>query len=93
MTTENYPEVSPLVDTVEVLDRIVELRSDDIKEFNNLPQRFVGGRKGTRIPSSSTDVIGADLEGDINYDATHLYILLNTGGGNLAWRRVAITTF
>lgn len=93
MTTEDYPAVDNVITLEESVNRMVELRADDIKQFEDLPERFVGGRKGTRIPSSSSDVLDTDLEGDINYDTTHLYILLDAGGGSLAWRRVAISTF
>jgi len=93
MTTETYPEMSNLISADDVINRMTELRNNDIGDFNNLPNRFIAGRKGDRIPSSSTDVVSTDNEGDINYDSTHLYILLDTGSSVLAWRRVAIASF
>jgi len=76
-----------LLTAEEVLERITELRSDDIKAFNNLPQRFIEGRKGNRIPSTSSDVLDTDLKGDINYEIGFFYILMDDGSGGLTWRK------
>lgn len=73
-------------------DIVVGAREDDIREFDNLNNRFVGGRKVSKIPSNSADVVAADQEGDINYDAAFLYILLDDAG-TLVWRRVALAAF
>lgn len=95
MVSSVYPVVSKidLTELFNAYQEIVRLRQEeDLSDFDNLPQRFIGGRKITRIPSSSADVVSADLEGDINYDASFLYILLDSAG-TLVWRRVAISSF
>lgn len=78
----------------EVIERIVELRFEDLTDWNNLPQRFVGGRKTNRIPSSSVDVLASDLEGDIAVDGPNnfLYILVDNAG-TLVWRRITLAAF
>ncbi len=88
---EIYPDPRD-VGLEEFNDIVVGSREDDIREFNNLPNRFVSGRKVERIPSSSTDVLASDKVGDINYTSDSFYVLLDDGG-NLVWRVGSLSAF
>lgn len=44
------------------------------------------------VPSSSSDLIGTEKEGDIAVDASYFYIVADNSG-TLEWRRVAISSF
>lgn len=98
MTTSLYPDVIEGKNTKETLDNIVELLyevvrlrdQEDISDFNNLPQRFVRGRglfESRLAPTSPTDVLATDQEGDIVNDNTYEYKLLNISGSGLLWDR------
>jgi hypothetical protein len=71
----------------DVLRSIARERLNDLVEWDNLPERFMRGRKVSKVPSASTDTTGS-REGDINYDASYLYICVNNAG-TLVWRRIA----
>ncbi len=88
---KDYPSYTPinLEDVKEILRTICNIRKDDITQISNLANTFVSGRKVNKIPSGSADVAPPDLVGDMNYDASYLYILVNDSG-TAAWRRVAI---
>lgn len=90
MTTSTYPEVRNEEDVVPALQEIVRLREDeDISDFTNLNNRFVLGRGrfiSRAAPSSNSDVLAGDVEGDIVNDATREYKLLNISG-TLKWDR------
>ena len=68
---------------------IKNLRKDDISTIGNLINTFVEGRKVGRVPSSSADVITGDRIGDMNYDASYFYILIDNAG-TPAWRRISL---
>jgi hypothetical protein len=89
---ENYPD-RDLIGIETAYDRVVEIRDDDLTAFNNLSELFIGGRKVEKIPANSTDIAITDKEGDVNYNATNLYILMDIGGGTLEWRTVALAAF
>ena len=95
MTTSLYPETRIETDIIPTLQEIARLReTEDISDFSNLPQRFVSGRGlfTTRsAPSSPTDVLATDQEGDIVNDATFEYKLLNISG-TLRWDRRSLDT-
>ena len=95
MTTSQYPSIITETNVVETLQEIVRLREDeDVSDFTNLPNRFVSGRGlfQTRVaPSSSSDVLATDVEGDIVNDATHEFKLLELSG-TLAWTRILLDT-
>lgn len=91
MTTKDYPTIGNNK-VNDVLNKITEIRKQDIVEFRNLEQRFIRGRKVNKIPTSSTDVVTGDLLGDFSFSDTNLYILVNSGG-NLEWRTAALGTF
>lgn len=88
---ESFPEIGVFTET-EVVQEIVNAREEDIEAFGNLPNIFVSGRKVGKIPTSSADVVATDNVGDINYDASFLYILVDNAG-TFVWRRVAIASF
>lgn len=97
MTTTQYPEFRTEDDILPGLQEIRRLREyEDISDFQNLNNRFVlgRGRFTTRAaPSSNSDVLATDNEGDIVNDATYEYKLLNISG-TLKWdRRLLDTTW
>jgi hypothetical protein len=98
MTTSLYPDIGvleSLEEVQEILAEIVRLREqEDISDFTNLNSRFVLGRgrfTSRAAPSSATDVLAADVEGDIVNDATYEYKLLNISG-TLKWDRRTLDT-
>lgn len=90
-TLKDYPywEAESDKDIRTQLRQICNIRKDDITQFQNLPNIFIGGRKVGKIPSSSTDAAATDRIGDVNYDASYLYIFINDSG-TPAWRRVTL---
>lgn len=58
------------------------------KALENGRTAFVLGRYRTdrTAPTSATDVVNGDLEGDYLYDATYQYTLVNAGGA-IRWDR------
>ena len=95
MTQSLYPETRTEADVVRNMQEIARLReTEDISDFNNLDNRFVAGRGlfTQRVaPSSATDVLATDNEGDIVNDATYEYKLLSISG-NLRWDRRLLDT-
>lgn len=61
-------------------------------KFLGLKDVLLRGRKVTRVPSSSADVLATDVEGDISFSASYMYVLVNNGG-TLVWRRVALSSW
>lgn len=90
MTQTLYPAVREEKDLVRAFQEIARLREDeDISDFQNLSQQFVLGRGlfTTRAaPSSPSNVLATDNEGDIVNDATHEFKLLDISG-TLKWDR------
>ena len=95
MTESLYPYVRDEKDVVSALQEISRIREDeDIGDFTNLNNRFVlgRGRFTTRsAPSSATDVLATDSEGDIVNDATYEYKLLDISA-TLKWDRRTLDT-
>ena len=89
MTQSQYPIVTE-DNIIDVLREIIRLReSEDISDFSNLTERFVSGRglfTSRAAPSSNSDVLATDNEGDIVNDATREYKLLDISG-TLTWDR------
>lgn len=90
MTLRRWPTI--VTDIKDTLKRVLDERNNDIAEWDNLPQRFVAGRKVARTPSGSSDVTVSDCLGDINYDANYLYILVDNAG-TYVWRRVSLASW
>jgi len=76
----------------EVLQVILRERRADVKDFNNLKNVFISGRKVGKIPTASNDVTDGDRVGDFNYSASYLYLCVNDAG-SAKWRRVALSTW
>ena len=76
----------------EWLKYVVRARTDDIREFENLENIFVYGRKVGKIPSASNNVVADDKVGDFNVTATYAYYLIDNAG-TAEWRRVAVGSF
>ncbi len=70
---------------------IARIRQEDIDDFNNLTNVFIGGRKVGKVPTSSADVVATDRIGDFNFDANFIYICVDDSGA--AWRRVTLGVF
>ena len=91
----DYPNLSPddEKDAKELLRTITLERAQDIKDFDNLQNRFMSGRKVGRIPTGASDISDTDRVGDFNYDfATGYYYLVVDNSGTAVWARVALDT-
>jgi len=88
-----YPQV--IGNGVETLknwaNQVVEMRLDDLGDFDKLPEMYMRGRKVNKVPSASNDITG-DRPGDFNYDASYLYICLDNSG-TIVWRRAALAAW
>lgn len=84
LVTYSEPEIR------ELLTSITEERLIDIVNWNNLPNRFILGRKVGKIPTSASDVSVSDRIGDINYDDSYLYLVVDNSGAT--WARIALDT-
>ena len=90
---KNYPySLSGPDDIVKLLRFIVKERPNDISDFNNLKDVFISGRKVSKIPANSSDVVATDRVGDFNYDPDFIYICLNDGG-TVKWLTAPLTDF
>lgn len=65
-------------------------RRIDLRDYNN--QIGCNPKVFTRIPASTSDLLGTEQIGDIAANTTHLYIVVDNSG-TLEWRRIAISTF
>lgn len=81
-----------LEDVADAIEEMIRERSRDLKDYDNLQNRFISGRKVGRIPSSSLDVLSTDKVGDFNYDASYVYILVDNAG-TAVWRRSALASW
>lgn len=94
MTRSPYPLVDKAEQLVPFAKEITRLRElEDVPDFTNLTQVFVSGRTTTRVPSTPSDVLDTDNEGDIVTDAPNgfEYKLVNNAG-TLEWDRRALDT-
>lgn len=91
MTLKTYPtlQVETVEDIAEVMREIVRIRDSDRDAFDNLKGRFIAGRKVSRVPSGSADVLDTDRLGDFTADADYIYIIVDDGGA-LSWRRATL---
>jgi len=89
---EDYPKVPEFSDVLPFCQAVKKERQTDLEDWNNLPKRFVQGRKVNKIPTSSADVSPDDKAGDVNFTPTFMYILVYDGSVNV-WRRVALGAF
>lgn len=76
----------------EMLQYISRERDNDIRDWNNLTNIYMRGRKVGKVPSSSIDVDDSDRLGDFNYTASFYYILVDNSGA-AEWRRMALASW
>lgn len=84
--------VSNLPELIEIVRYILKERRNDINDFENLKNVFISGRKVGKIPTGATDITNDDKVGDISYDASYLYIVVDNSG-TAEWRRVALASW
>lgn len=91
---KDYPYWVPstLAEVIKQLQQIASTRKDDISTITQITSSFVSGRKVGRLPTSSTNVLATDKVGDVNYDASYLYILVDNAG-TPTWRRATLGTW
>lgn len=76
-------------DIVFWIEEVSRIRSSDVDDY------AVQVRENPRIfsaPTSSTDIKGTEKVGDLAADASYFYVVVDNGG-DLEWRRVAISSF
>lgn len=76
------------------LQRIAQIRNDDVREFDALKRNKLPGRHQTgvrAVPSAATDVTASDLIGDWLTDGTYKYELVNVVGTGLRWHRTSLS--
>jgi hypothetical protein len=80
-----------------LLNFMVQERKIDLLDFNNLPERFITGRRRINrlTPTSSTDVSKdlGDQPGDVIIENDFVYILVDIGGNVFNWKRIALISF
>lgn len=84
-----YNALTSLDDAKELLRQITNIRKDDITQINNLVNVFISGRKVGKVPTSSADVDATDRLGDVNWDTSYIYILIDNSG-TAEWRRASL---
>lgn len=86
-----YPTLKglSLASVRDVIEFITRERVNDKRDWDNLPSKYILGRKVARVPSASSDVIAGDRVGDFNVDLTYAYYLVDNAG-TAVWRRVAV---
>lgn len=92
MTTfKDYPywAAETLDEMKDQMRQITNTRKDDISVISQITTSFVSGRKVGKVPSASNDVAATDKIGDINYDASYIYILIDNAGTPV-WRRATL---
>ena len=91
-----YPPYVNASNVVSVVNDIIRLRQEDIDEVRNLNSGKKKGRIRTNtrgsVPSSASDVVAGDFEGDVVADATYIYTLVDVPGTGLRWHRVTLST-
>ena len=90
MAKKDYPRLANDSNPVlrKFCEEITRIREEDIKDFANLENIFMRGRKVGKVPTGSSDITGSRV-GDFNYDTSYLYICVDNSG-TATWRRVAI---
>lgn len=85
-----YPKTVTEDNVLEVVQEILSLRREDIREHNVLRDTKLQGRERTGIrtvPTAFDDVVADDLVGDVVNDGTYLYLLINDDGTK-KWNRL-----
>lgn len=93
----SYPSISngiTLIGLVQWAIKVTQLRQqEDLPDYTNQKNIYVSGRTVTRVPSSATDIVAGDREGDtvVAVDGSYQYTLVDVSG-SLMWARVALDT-
>lgn len=74
-----------------VLDYMISERQADRREWLDLPNQYMSGRKVGKVPSSSTDTADSRI-GDFNHDGSYLYICVDNSG-SAVWRRISLSSW
>jgi hypothetical protein len=95
MAKTTYPVLTDTKDinvVVNWLKEVARLRElEDVPDFTNLKNKLLSGRTVDKIPSSATDVVATDVEGDWSTDGTYEYRLVDVAG-TLKWSRILLDT-
>lgn len=94
-TLKDYPywPAETLDDVKDQLRIIANIRKDDISQIQNYTNIFWQGRTVGKTPSASNDVDpDEDKIGDLSYDTTFIYILVNNAG-TAEWRRATLASW
>lgn len=86
---KSYPliDIRGQEDLIELAFHVTKERPNDIKDFDNLQNRFMSGRKVGIIPIGAATT-SSDRVGDFNFDEDYFYIVVNNSG-TAEWRRIA----
>ncbi len=76
----------------DALRYIARERENDVRDWYNLPKKYMTGRKVEKVPTGSSDIAITDRRGDFNYTSSFLYLCIDNAG-TLAWRRVALVSW
>lgn len=71
--------------------KIGQVRQDDQRQWNDLQNQFISGRRVPKVPANSADTTGNSI-GDFNVTATFAYFCVDNAG-TVEWVRVAVGTF
>lgn len=81
-----------LDEVIRVLREIIRYRTnEDLIDWNNLRNIYLTGRIVAKVPTGPTDVASTDEVGDISYDGTYQYTLVDVSG-TPTWDRRALDT-
>lgn len=88
---KDYPAivVNSVDDLFKIMRYIIKERPLDVRDFDNLKNIFMSGRKVGKIPGNSLDVVPTDRIGDFNYTQTYFYLLIDNSG-TPEWRRISL---
>lgn len=91
---KDFPSIQPrtLQDVIDVLRYITKERPNDIKDYINLNNRFISGRKVAKIPSGASDISSDDRVGDFSFDSSYVYVCIDNSG-TAEWRRTALSSW
>lgn len=90
---KDYPSIEPdsLDSALTLMRYITKERTNDVKDFDNIKNLFMSGRKVGKIPTGAA-AASDDRLGDFNYDSNYWYIVVNNSG-TAEWRRIAYTAW
>lgn len=90
---KQYPSIDlkVLEDVISLLEYVRNERKNDVKDFDNIQNRFMSGRKVGTIPTGAA-TSSDERVGDFSYDENYLYLVVNNSG-TAEWRRIAYTAW